>query len=535
MGAPLAVATALKGFGLVAAAVAAAGVFVLPDRRARALAALAAIVLTPALVVSELWDSDQIRQLRDHPGEAALLAAGAVMVVVLIGVVLRRRPWLFPLLVVLTLPVRIPVATGGTTANLLLPLYVVVAGGVVAYAAECLRRRRAAGDGGEEPWRERPSGALEIALMAFVVLYAVQSLYSSDFEQAVKNAAFFYVPFALLMKLLTTVRWSRRLVVQCFGLAAVLALVFVGIGFWEYATRQLFWNRKVIESNQFESYFRVNSVFFDPNIYGRFLAIVMVGLASALLWARRSRDVLLTGLALAVLWAGLVLTFSQSSFAALLVGLAALAALRWDPRRYRWLLAVAGLAALVLAIVFADELHLTTRHAVHRSSGGRLKLVRGGLSMFADRPLWGFGSGSFAERYREREHVGSPQAATASHTTPVTVAAEQGLPGVVVYLAVVALAFRLLFGGLGGLRGRDPPRRLVSRAFVAAAFAALVTHTLLYAAFLEDPIAWTLMGVGIVLATPLSPPGVSLDSRDRSYGKSGKRPARDSSGRPSIG
>jgi O-antigen ligase len=338
-----------------------------------------------------------------------------------------------------------------------------------------------------------------------VVLYALQALYSSDFEQAVKNVAFFYVPFALLLKLLVTVRWSRRLVVQCFGLAVVLALLFAGIGFWEYATRQLLWNRKVIESNQFESYFRVNSLFFDPNIYGRFLAIVMVGLASTLLWARRQRDVLAAAAALVVLWGGLVLTFSQSSFAALLVGLGALAAVRWNPLRHRWLVAGAAIAAIAAAAVFAQDLHLTSRHAVHRSSGGRLKLVRGGLRMLADRPLWGFGSGSFAERFRAREHLGSPQAATASHTIPVTVGAEQGAIGLAAYLLVIGAAFSTLFRGLAGLRGRDPPRRLVSRAFVAAAFTALVVHTLIYAAFLEDPIAWTLLGVGIVLASPVAP------------------------------
>jgi O-antigen ligase len=397
--------------------------------------------------------------------------------------------------------VRIPLTTGGATANLLLPLYVVAAAGVVAYAWERFRPL------GDDAWPERSPGLVEIALVAFVVLYALQSLYSSDFEQALKNVAFFYVPFALVLKLLVTVRWSRALVVQCFLLAVGLALVFVGIGFVEYATRELFWNRKVIESNQFESYFRVNSLFFDPNIYGRFLAIVMIGLASTLLWARRQRDVLATAATLAVLWGGLVLTFSQSSFAALLVGLGTLAVLHWNPLRYRVLLAVVAVIVVAGAIVFADDLHLTSKHAVHRSSSGRFKLVRGGVDMFADRPLWGFGSGSFAERYRAREHVGSPQTATASHTAPVTVAAEQGLVGLAAYLLVVGASLRLLFSGLGPLRGRDPPRRLLTRAFVAAAFVALVVHTLLYASFLEDPIAWTLIALGIVLAgrQPLEP------------------------------
>ena len=66
----------------------------------------------------------------------------------------------------------------------------------------------------------------------------------------------------------------------CLGVLVALAVAFAGIGFVEYATRHLFLNPKVIASNQFEDYFRVNSLFFDPNIYGRFLAIVMVGWSS---------------------------------------------------------------------------------------------------------------------------------------------------------------------------------------------------------------------------------------------------------------
>ena len=71
------------------------------------------------------------------------------------------------------------------------------------------------------------------------------------------------------------------------GVLLGLALVFAAIGFWEYQTRELLLNPKVIASNQFEEYFRVNSLFFDPNIYGRFLALVMIALAGVLLWTRR--------------------------------------------------------------------------------------------------------------------------------------------------------------------------------------------------------------------------------------------------------
>jgi hypothetical protein len=59
----------------------------------------------------------------------------------------------------------------------------------------------------------------------------------------------------------------------------------------------------------------------------------------------------------------------------------------------------------------------------------------------------------------------------------------------------------VLFRGLGRLRERGPPPWwLVGRATLAAALAALVSHTLAYAAFLEDPLTWALLGIALGLA-----------------------------------
>jgi hypothetical protein len=41
------------------------------------------------------------------------------------------------------------------------------------------------------------------------------------------------------------------------------------------------------------------------------------------------------------------------------------------------------------------------------------------------------------------------------------------------------------------------------RAALAAGFAGLVLHTWLYAAFLEDPVTWTVLALGTALAFPL--------------------------------
>jgi O-antigen ligase len=471
---------------LIIAALLAAGALVAPAPRLRAAAMLGALVLAPIILGSHISGSDQVQPLRDHPALAAAGAVAAVLVVAVLAVLFTRRPAWLPVAAVATLPFRVPIASGGSTANLLVPLYLVVSAGVLAYAVPRLMGREP-----DEPGR-RP-GILEWALAGYLALYAVQASSSADFGHALENVVFFYVPFALLFVLVARVPWTPRLARVCLGVLVVLALALVGVGFVEYATRHLFLNPKVIASNQLEDYFRVNSLFFDPNIYGRFLALVMVLLAAWLLWARRQREVLAGTLLLAVLWGGLVLTFSQSSFAALLVGLAVLGAMRWS---VRWALALSG-GALVIAVAFvaiapgAVHLELGNSKSADKATSGRYDLIKGGVKLFADAPLVGQGSGSFAREYRRAEHASTERAASASHTIPVTVAAEQGAVGLAAYLLLMIAAFARLFH-----RARITPER----AAVAAAFTALVAHTMMYAAFLEDPLTWTLLGAGTAMA-----------------------------------
>ena len=471
---------------LILAALLAAGALVAPGPRARAAAMLGALVLAPVILGFHIADSDQVQPLRDHPSLAVAGGVGAVVVLTVLALLFDRRPSWLPVAAAATLPFRVPIASGGSTANLLVPLYLVVAAGAAAYAIPRLAGR-------ERPEVGRAPGALEWALAASVALYGIQSSYSADFGHALENVVFFYVPFALLFALVARVAWTPKLARVCLGVLVVLALALVGIGFVEYATRHLFLNPKVIASNQLEDYFRVNSLFFDPNIYGRFLAVVMLLLAGWLLWARRQREVVAGALLLAVLWGGLVLTFSQSSFTALLVGLAILGAMRWS---VRWALILSG-GALLVAVVFvalapgAVHLDLGNSKSADKATSGRYDLIKGGLKLFKRAPLVGQGSGSFAREYRRAEHVSPERAASASHTIPVTVAAEQGLIGLVVYLALLAAALARLFRGA---------RRVPERAAVAAAFVALLAHSMMYAAFLEDPLTWTLLGAGTAMA-----------------------------------
>jgi O-antigen ligase len=456
-------------------------------------------------------------------GVLAAMALGALLVVAGLAFVMRRDERAFPVLALLALPFRLPISADGRTVNLLLPLYAVVAAGTLAHlvprllvslrAHRCLPARLPA-RGGEPPQGQgqrahdgqggerrgayrfaRPPIALEWLLLAVVVVYAAQAGYSADLSKALQNVAFFYVPFGLLYVLLREAPWTPRLVLVCLGVAVGLAVVFAGVGFVEYDRKVLFLNPKVVAANEYGNYFRVNSLFFDPSIYGRFLALVMIAVTTVVLWSRERRAQLAGAGVLAWLLVGLVTSFSQSSIAALLLGLAVLAAWRWDVRGTVYVSAALAAIAAVVVLIAPPSLHFGLKGSggsANNATSGRAKLVSGGLELFARRPLQGYGSGSFETQYKRHDRKATVANATsASHTIPVTVAAEQGIVGLALYVALVVAAFITLFSGAG----RSPPRIAI-----AACFAALVLHTWVYADFLEDPMTWALLGIGGALS-----------------------------------
>jgi putative inorganic carbon (HCO3(-)) transporter len=511
----------LAGAGVLVAAGASAAAILLPAGRTRALAMLVAIALFPILILGDQWHTSQIVDLRHSDTRIVALALIGVVAVGALTYLFRRWPTLLPLGIIAAVPFRIPLHAGGDTANLLVPLYLVIAGGVLAASLRdwALPPRRGIGRVSENgaslprpqdtlpltgrrpehpqasspapPVGRRAAILLPRVLAAVVFLYALQTLYSEDFSKGLQNVCFFLVPFTVAFALLQDVKWDAKLLKLVLGVVAAEALAFVVVGSIEYASRSLFWNDAIIRSNEFHTYFRVNSVFWDPNVYGRYLALVLVIVTTALLWTKERRNFWLLAGTILVLWIGLAQTFSQSSFVALLAGLAVLAAIRWSGR---WTLAAVaiGVVGAALVIVLAGGSGKITPGQINKDLSGRGNLVSGGVDLFAERPIWGYGSGSFQHAYAaRRDNKDLP--VSVSHTEPVTVAAEQGLIGLVFYVALIVVALWAMTAGLKGRRA--------SRAAVLAAFVALLVHTMAYAGFYEDPITWVLLAVGAALAS----------------------------------
>ncbi len=90
-------------------------------------------------------------------------------------------------------------------------------------------------------------------------------------------------------------------------------------------------------------------------------------------------------------------------------------------------------------------------------------------------------------------------------------AAEQGVIGIAAYLALLAAALWTVFSGMRSIApGMGAPFHSLAegdrvelspaRIGIAAAFIALLVHTIGYAAYLTDPLTWALLAVGGVLA-----------------------------------
>jgi O-antigen ligase len=422
-----------------------------------------------------------------HRAFAAAALAGVVAAVALAWLFLRV-PWLLAVAVLACAPARIPVSVGSTKANLLLPLYLVVAAAVLALAWEIAHGDR----------RARELGPFTWPLALFIAWTGIAFTWSGGRRDGAIYLLFFVLPFGLLAVALARLPWRIGWVLTLYGQLAVMTLAIALIGIWQYATRNVFWNPKVIVDNAYAPsgwYYRVNSVFYDPSIYGRFLVVgILASLVVVLFGKGKLAWVAL--IVAAVTAVGLAPSFSQSSFVALAVGIIVALTVLW---RRRAVLPLAVALAALLAVTFGVP---QARHRVlgkaglSHATGGRSKLVSNGIKLAEHHPLIGVGTGGFVQAYARATHLkGKNPKAAASHTTPVTVAAETGLPGFALFAWLIGTMFFVPFR-------RNPVTTATGRVRLAFGLAliAIFVHSLFYNALFEDPLFWALIGLSAVAA-----------------------------------
>jgi O-antigen ligase len=266
--------------------------------------------------------------------------------------------------------------------------------------------------------------------------------------------------------------------------ALALASVFAAVGLWQAATHKLFFYApNLAASNANTDYFRVTSLFGDPSLYGRHV-VLGLGVALTLLATRRWRTWPLIAL-LALMWAGLLFSYSQSSMIALLAITLALAVATGDGRVRRAVALLAAAAVLVACAYVAVQ--VADGKSLNRITSDRTERVQDAVRVIKQHPIVGVGIGGQPRASRRIAKSDRPTPNFVSHTTPLTVFAELGVIGLVLYTWLLVGGTRLILR----TRRRDEALGLA----LGVAFLGLFVHALFYSGFLEDPLTWLVIAV----------------------------------------
>jgi len=319
-------------------------------------------------------------------------------------------------------------------------------------------------------------------------------------EGSIELAAFLFPFLALVAVVVHEPRrsWLPR------ALAVVLVsegVAFAAFGLWEEGAHRIYFSRSLEVANAYNGYFRVNSLFYDPNIYGRHLALAICVLV-VLMWKRRLLIAIAAAL-IAVLFAGLYYSYSLSSLVALFVVVVGITLVVGGRRTRRAIVicaAVLALAGMSLAVVGVRG------HSVRNLTSGRSHLVSITFDAFRDHPLAGVGVGSQPSASEDKSTSRVAVKKDASHTTPLTVAAELGVLGLAAYLAWLA-------GACVTLR-KAWKRDATIGLSLAAVFGMLFVHSLSYSGFFEDPITWGALALAAACVLQASRPEPSAVTRE---------------------
>jgi hypothetical protein len=448
-----------------------AATMLLSRTRALLLAGLALTTAGEASLAAALIPGRDLKLLVSPVTHAAALVV-AVFVIAAGAAALVRYPAAVPVALLVAAPFRISVSIGSQKAYLLVPLYVVLAAAVLALTVRVLRR---------EATPPLPP-LLAVPAAAFVLLAGISLLWTRDLRQGSVELLFFLFPFSALV---VAVRASpfrswhpRALAVTLVALAGL----FSAVALFQRLTHGHLLAGDVARANAYTTYFRVTSLFKDPSIFGRHVVIAIAVLLVAV-WLGRIG--FWWGAALiAFLWAGLLFSYSQSSFVALFAVGVAVSYFLGGPKLRRVL--IVGAAACVLAggaFVAATAVSDSARQA----TSGRTRLARVAWVVFTNHPVVGVGIGGQPQASKDEAKTQLSANRDRSHTTPLTVAAELGVLGLLVYAALLAGASRLLFL----LSRRDRALGVAA----AAVFLTLFVHSLFYSGFFEDPLVWGVMAV----------------------------------------
>jgi len=148
-----------------------------------------------------------------------------------------------------------------------------------------------------------------------------------------------------------------------------------------------------------------------------------------------------------------------------LLAVVAFIVLRYTAIALRWRIAATALVALVVVGTASDQYWtqmgtiLSDADYNRTDESGRMQIWRRGVGYMFGNPVFGVGPGNFQaaegmlSSFAERQQIGVGVRWNAAHNSYVQVGAEMGIPGLMIFLAIIGSAF----GALRRLNQSDAP------------------------------------------------------------------------------
>jgi O-antigen ligase len=341
---------------------------------------------------------------------------------------------------------------------------------------------------------------LELEFALFSALMFLSIIYSPEPDDALLFAVRTVVTALLLYFVLNVVEDKKELpVILAFTATLGLVMAF-------FSVRDGLMNPEAAIMSAISGgaklFSRASTTQTDPNVFATYFFLPIAFCSCIIVSKVKNSYRILAAVFLSVLIAGLLSTFSRSSWVSVILILVLIALIYRQVKLFVWL----GLAG-ILALILLPDLRITAMNIIQRftdifagtsDDSSRIRVVQlyAAIHMFVDSNMLGVGLRGYAESILTYHTYQDLIGIVLPHNVPYTILAELGLAGIMLFLFII---YRLTRDSFMNIRYADDE---LSRVVAVSLFVSLMAFFMFFQFIgggLPDNNVWLI--IGLVYAT----------------------------------
>lgn len=333
---------------------------------------------------------------------------------------------------------------------------------------------------------------ISFILLLYISVYLLSTiLISPDMSKGLTEVARYLIYF-LFFTMVTLFIKNNDDIISIFRVLVITATILSVEGIFEFVFDYYLW----VDQNR-----RATATFFDPNIFARFLVIAIL-----ILFISRVNKIYIfkpqfMDISLLICSIALLLTVSRQGWLIFIVTIFFVSFYLDKKTRILIILALVAIILVstpILLNILAERDNTLTLFDI----GERAGLLLGGIFMFLSSPIYGIGAGGFQsvmiDKYLDLLPWGI-LGSTLPHTYIVTILAEIGIIGFIIFMAFIFIVYRQFVINYKS-------RNKVTKALALMTFSSMIVIFIGSQAegrFFEEPYLWLMLGIHVVIGNLL--------------------------------